>query len=82
MWSPSLGATKKGNSRERRATIEEMNQIMQHFSEKSRIDPNAFLRCSIVAFALFSTRRQEEITRIKSAVVLGLIPRCREEFAP
>ncbi len=67
----SLGTTKKGDSRERRATIEEMNQIMQHFAEKSRIDPGCFPMCAIVGFALFSTRRQEEITRARRAIGNG-----------
>ena len=63
----ALGTTKKGNSRERRPTLDEIDRIMTHFAERSQRDAKAAPVCEIIAFAIFSTRRQEEITRIKWA---------------
>lgn len=59
-----LGITSKGNERDRRPTLHELDSLLTHFvqSRAKREDSNPMH--DIVLFALFSTRRQEEITRI------------------
>lgn len=58
-----MGVIGKSNSRDRRPTLPELNLLMQHFVERSKRDPNAALMHRVIPFAIFSTRRQEEITR-------------------
>lgn len=53
-----LGLIKKGNKRNRRPTLEELDRLMGHFG-RYRIDSSPMQK--ITAFAIFSTRRQEEI---------------------
>lgn len=60
-----LGMTQKSGKRDRRPTIEEMDQLMDHFADIQRKRPSSNPMTTICAFALFSTRRQEEIVRIK-----------------
>lgn len=59
-----LGVTSKSRQRDRRPTIGELDKLLEHFDSirSNRIDSNPMH--DIVLFALFSTRRQEEITRI------------------
>ena len=59
-----LGLTKKSSQRERRPTLDELDRLMIHFGVLRRRRPSSVPMQAIVAFALFSTRRQEEITRI------------------
>ena len=59
-----LGVTSKGNSRDRRPTPDELNRLMLHFGEIKSKRPHSAPMQKIIAFAIFSTRRQEEITRI------------------
>jgi integrase len=59
-----LGMVSKSKERNRRPTLEELDKLMVHFFEmqtrrKAQIDMP-----KLIAFAIFSTRRQEEITRI------------------
>lgn len=56
-----LGVQSRSASRNRRPTLEEIDRLMEHFGSK-RAGSNPMR--AIVAFALFSTRRLEEITRI------------------
>jgi integrase len=58
-----MGIIGKSNSRDRRPTLPELDLLMQHFVDRSKRDPNAALMHRIIPFAIFSTRRQEEITR-------------------
>ncbi len=60
-----LGMVSKSKERNRRPTLEELDKLMEHYFEmqarrKAQIDMP-----KLIAFALFSTRRQEEITRIR-----------------
>ncbi|MGE8187971.1 site-specific integrase [Pseudomonas sp. NPDC086278] len=60
-----LGMVSKSKERNRRPTLEDLDKLMGHFFEmqarrKAQIDMP-----KLIAFALFSTRRQEEITRIR-----------------
>ncbi|MGO4564798.1 tyrosine-type recombinase/integrase [Rhizobium sp. 2YAF20] len=60
----SLETISKSSSRDRRPTLAELDLIMQHFLDRSNRSALAAPMHKIVAFALYSTRRQEEITRI------------------
>ncbi len=62
-----LGITGKSRERQRRPTLDELDRIMEHFREMHHRRPQSAPMHIIVAFALFSTRRQEEITRISGA---------------
>lgn len=62
-----MGYTKKSKSRTRRPSIDEVNRLMEYFLEKRITRPNQNPMHKIIAFALFSTRRQEEITRLQWA---------------
>lgn len=59
-----LGLTAKSNQRDRRPTIEELDLLMEHFGTVKARRPASAPMQKIVAFAIFSTRRQEEITRV------------------
>jgi len=56
-----LGLIRKGNERNRRPTLEELDRLMEHFGRVHNHRPSSIPMQKIVAFALFSTRRQEEI---------------------
>jgi integrase len=60
-----LGLTSKSQARDRRPTLDELNRIMAYFGDVRRRRPSSVPMQKIVAFAIFSTRRQEEITRIR-----------------
>jgi integrase len=64
-----MGIIGKSKSRNRRPTLPELDLLMKHFIDRSTRDPNAALMHRVVAFAIFSTRRQEEITRQEMADV-------------
>ena len=53
----------KSKSRSRRPNLVELDLLMQHFVDRSIRDPSAALMHRVIPFAIFSTRRQEEITR-------------------
>jgi integrase len=60
-----LGLIRKGNERNRRPTLEELDRLMEHFGRIVEHRPSSIPMQKIVAFALFSTRRQEEITLLR-----------------
>lgn len=60
----TMGITSKSEKRERRPTLVEMDLLMQYFTERAARSPLSAPMHKIIAFAVFSTRRQEEITRI------------------
>lgn len=62
-----MGLTGKSAPRGRRPTLDELDALMTHFGEVLRRRPSSVPMQKIIAFALFSTRRQEEITRIRWA---------------
>jgi len=62
-----MGITSKGKTRSRRPTLDELDKIMTHFGKVSARRPSSVPMQKIIAFAIFSTRRQEEITTIKWA---------------
>lgn len=57
-----LGLVAKSRSRDRRPTLDELNRLMTHFGGVQTRRPGSLPMQRIIAFALFSTRRQEEIT--------------------
>jgi integrase len=59
-----LGAISKSRSRDRRPTLDELDKLMEHFGQIKARRPRSIPMQKILAFGLFSTRRQEEITRI------------------
>jgi integrase len=60
-----LGLTSKSKKRERRPSLKELDKLMTHFGEIEARRVGTAPMQKIVLFAIFSTRRQEEITRIK-----------------
>jgi integrase len=58
-------AISKSSKRSRRPTLDELNSILNHFEERQQRAPRSAPMVEIIIFALFSTRRQEEITRIE-----------------
>lgn len=59
-----LGITKKGGNRSRRPTLDELDKLLTHFGIIRHKRKDSVPMQKIVAFAIFSTRRQEEITRV------------------
>ncbi|WP_340052214.1 site-specific integrase [Pseudomonas proteolytica] len=60
-----LGMVSKSKERNRRPTLDELDKLMGHFFEMQKRRPDSIHMPKMIAFALFSTRRQEEITRIR-----------------
>ena len=60
-----LGLVRKATERSRRPTLEELNRLMEHFGRIRDNRPSSIPMQKIVAFAIFSTRRQEEITLLR-----------------
>jgi len=59
-----LGTTSKSKQRDRRPTLSELDKLMQHFVDRQARAPHSAPMHRLIAFAIFSTRRMEEITRI------------------
>jgi hypothetical protein len=62
--SDRLCITGKSRGRDRRPSLEERDQSMQHCLDRSKQRPSSIRMHRIIAFAIFSTRRQEEIIHI------------------
>lgn len=62
-----LGYNMKSRERDRRPAMDELNKLLKHFFEMQKRRPSSINMPKVLAFALFSTRRQEEITRIRWA---------------
>ena len=60
-----LGVIKKGGERNRRPTINELNKLMEHFVLIEARRNGVLPMTRVVPFAIFSTRRQEEIVTIR-----------------
>jgi integrase len=59
-----LEQTGKSKARERRPTVAEIDKLMSHFAGVETRRPGSLPMTRIIPFAMFSTRRQEEITTI------------------
>lgn len=60
-----MGAVSKSVERSRRPTLDEIKTILEYFAEMRDRRKQEIDMVRVVTFALFSTRRQEEITRIR-----------------
>lgn len=60
-----LGLIRKAIERTRRPTLDELDRLMAHFVRIIEHRPSSLPMQKIVLFALFSTRRQEEITLLR-----------------
>lgn len=59
-----MGIISKSKQRDRRPTLEELEKLLAYFYERRTKVPQSMPMHVVIVFALFSTRRQEEITRI------------------
>jgi integrase len=59
-----LGIASKSRERDRRPTLDELDKILEHFGERLRRRPSSIPMQKVIGFAVFSTRRLEEITRV------------------
>jgi integrase len=62
-----LGMISKSRQRDRRPTLDELDKLMMHFGRVMDRREGTTPMQKIVLFAIFSTRRQEEITTIRWA---------------
>lgn len=60
-----MGMISKSKERDRRPEPQELDLLLEYFFEMQRRRPASINMPKIIAFAIFSTRRQEEITRIR-----------------
>ena len=60
-----LGLTSKSRERSRRPTLPELDALMKRFAESKLRRPDSTPMQVLIAFAIFSTRRLEEITRMR-----------------
>lgn len=59
-----LGLVSKSKERSRRPTLDELGRLLTHYQVIELKRKDAIPMCRIILFAVFSTRRQEEITRV------------------
>lgn len=59
-----LGYNMKSRERDRRPTKDELDKVLEHFDEIQKRRPSSINMLKVTGFALFSTRRQDEISRI------------------
>ncbi|MEY8834784.1 tyrosine recombinase XerC [Phaeobacter italicus] len=59
-----LGLSGKSRKRDRRPSLAELDALLDHFQVATASNPRTLPMHKIVLFALFSTRRESEITRI------------------
>jgi hypothetical protein len=62
-----VGITSKSRQRDRRPTLPELDKLLTNFTERQARRAGSAPMARIIVFALFSTRRLEEITRIRWA---------------
>lgn len=60
-----MGLTCKSRERSRRPTLEELDRLMTHFGKVRARRRDSIPMQAIIPFAIFSSRRQEEILRIR-----------------
>lgn len=60
-----LGMVSESEERNHRPTLDELNKLMGHFFEMQKRWPDSIHLPKLIAFVPFSTRRQEEIPRIR-----------------
>lgn len=62
-----MGYTERAQERDRVPTMDELDRIMAHFHDAARRRPWAVPMLKLVATAIFTTRRQEELTLLRWA---------------
>lgn len=60
-----MGFTARSGQRDRRPTIDELDKLVDYFEARRARRRDCIPMADVVRFALFSTRRQEEITRLR-----------------
>lgn len=60
-----LGITTKSRERDRRPSLDELDKLLSHFVDAQRRRPRSSPMAAIVALAIFSTRRLDELSRMK-----------------
>jgi integrase len=59
-----LGIISRSKQRDRRPTLKELDKLMKHFGAIRARRPSSIPMQAITAFGIFSTRREDEITRL------------------
>ncbi|KQV27622.1 chorismate mutase [Rhizobium sp. Root1203] len=59
-----LGITSRSKERDRRPTLSELDRLLTYFAERNVRTPQSMPMGQAILFAIFSARRQEEITRL------------------
>jgi integrase len=59
-----MGMVSKSRQRERRPTLGELDRLLTYYQEMAQRRPSVLPMPRLIAFAIFSTRRQEEICRV------------------
>ncbi len=62
-----LGMVSRSKERDRRPTLSELDRLLEHFFEILQRRPSSIQMPKVLAFAIYSTRRQDEICRIRWA---------------
>lgn len=62
-----LGYNLKSRERDRRPTLDELGRVLTHYQAMQARRPTVICMLKVVGFAVFSTRRLDEITRIRWA---------------
>ena len=65
-----LGYNLKSRERDRRPTLDELEKILAHYQDMQARRPSVINMLKVVRFALFSTRRFDEITRVRCCFAL------------
>lgn len=59
-----MGIVSRSNKRDRRPTLDELDKLLEHFKTVRHKRRDSIPMVDVILFAVFSTRRLEEITRI------------------
>lgn len=59
-----LGYNMKSRERDRRPAKDELDKLLEHFLSMQQRRPSSINMLKVIGFAIFSTRRQDEISRI------------------
>ncbi|MCY0111570.1 site-specific integrase [Pseudomonas monsensis] len=60
-----LGYKMKSRERDRRPAKDELDKLLEHFVSMQQRRPSSINMLKVIGFAIFSTRRQDEISRIQ-----------------
>jgi integrase len=60
-----MGLVARSAERSRRPSLDELAKLFQHYSDMAKRDRSEIPMLKLIPFALYSTRRQEEICRIR-----------------